>query len=366
MKLLKKSLILKSFALIFVLAVTFVFSGFINNRQSLAIRSVNVNEIGTLSYEEKAEKLKEQFSSINTGEDNNSYYFCGEINIDAYNLLSTNYEGQEVKEKYYSTIDKSDESITIEKDVVVNNEVKSTILENYTTRYDEQTEKYYLIDENGNEIDIFAELEDDNVNECFALTMFLISLSLKEIITVCVVTAISIVVIANADTIANDINSLVSGVRDGFVSFWDKIKLALGKITAVALTSAIAILTFAQAERIYKEANKRRDCYLLLAPISQKEPISILYKFANLANARNWIKKGGSVWSPYSTTTKTAIKEAGFSAGGTTGGNVYVVNLKEHHSSDLGLPTFDHYHTIIGSKRVNHSCHGFFGLPYYA
>ena len=361
---LKKSLLLTALTIVVALIATFICNSLIFSKHSLAVRSVNVDEIGTLSYEEKVDQLTERFESITTSEDEESYYFSGEIDIDSLDLLSTNYQGQEVKEKYLSTINKHDESIVMGKDVVIDGEVVASVEEKYLTRYDKASDKYYLVDDQGNEIDVLAELEDENVNECFGLLALISVLTIKQIVALCVVVAVATVVIVNGDTIAKGVNQLVEGVKDGFISFWDRIKLALGKITAVALKSVIGVLTVAQAELIYNIAKNRKDCYLLLAPVSETEPIAILYKFANIQNARNWIKKGGSVWAPYAGSIKKAMKEAGYNAGGSVGRNIYKANVSEHHESKFGMLTFDHYHTILGNKRVNHYCHGFYGLPY--
>lgn len=361
----KNKLIIAALCLaVFVLA--FCLCSIFNNKEAMvASRDIKVDEIGTLSYEEKADMLKNKFSRIVTEEDETHYNFTGEIDIDQVELLSTGYEGEQVKEVYSSKINKESDSVVLGKEVVVEGEVVSSFTQSYDTFYDEKTDTFYLVGENGEKIDILAELDESKVNECFALTLFLCSLTVKQIITICVVTAVSIAIIANADAIAAGVDELVSGVRDGVTSFWERIKLRFGKITAIALKSTIAFLTLAQAKAITEKAKKRKDCYLLLAPVSPTEPLAILYKFTNFENARNWVKKGGSIWAPYSVKIREVFGAAGYSAGGFNKAvGAYVVNVYEHHESKLGLLTFNHYHTLKGNRRVNQTCHGFFGLPY--
>lgn len=226
------------------------------------------------------------------------------------------------------------------------------------------------MDENGNEIDVISELKETNVNECFALTAFLLSLSIKEIITLCVVTAVSIVVIAKADAIKNDINTLVNGVRDGFISFWDRIKLMLGSITAIALEKTIE-LTESLALELYEVAKKRKDCYILCGTITGSGFIPIKYKFTNYENARNWIKKGGAVWSPYSTTAEKCIVGAGYVPMVVKNGVPYLYEAERHNISfTVGdkLIEYGFYHYHAGDKNTlkkNKTIHSFFGRSYH-
>lgn len=366
---LKKSLLLTALTIVVALIATFICNSLIFSKHSLAVRSVNVDELGTLSYEEKADQLTERFESITTSEDEESYYFSGEIDIDSLDLLSTNYQGQEVKEKYSSTINKNDESIVMGKDVVIDGEVVASVEEKYLTRYDEANNKYYLVDDQGNEIDVLAELEDENVNECFGLLALISVLTIKQIVALCVVVAVATVIIVEGDTIAKGVNQLVEGVKDGFISFWDRIKLALGKITAVALNE-IFYLTADIAIELYEVARTRKDCYILCETFTGKGFIPIKYKFTNYENARNWIKKGGSVWSPYSTTAIKCIEGAGYKAIIEKNKTTYV-NIAERHAITFEVAGqtinygFYHYHAgKKGSLKKVKNIHSFFGLPF--
>ncbi len=363
MKIFKKKAIIISIFMAIIVSLSFLMSGYINSKTEIAVRNVNVSEIGTLSYEEKAAELKEKFDSIETFENDDYIGFCGEVNVDKYNLLNTNYENEDVKEKYSSQINKNTDEITIEKDVIVDGTSVGTISESFSTWYDETNDRYLLIDQDGNEIDVFTQLDEDNMNECFALFAFIATLTIKQIIAVCVVTAITIVVAANAKTIANDIRTLVDGVRDGVISFWERIKLMLGQITAIALAGTIS-LTEALAKEIYEVAKKRKDCYLLCGTITGAGFIPIMYKFTNYENARNWIKRGGSVWSPFSSTAERCVEGAGFVPGGKDElSKQYTPYMAEIHK--ISPFSFYHYHTLRNHSyiRVNNSAHSFFGLP---
>lgn len=132
-----------SIALVLVLSASFVISGFLSSSNQLSTRTIDVDSIGTLSYEEKVEKLRSQFDTIDMTEDDGNYYFNGEMVIDQYNLLSTNYEGENVKNNYSSVINKNNETIKIGKNVVVNGEIVSTTSDCFTTRYDASLDKCF-------------------------------------------------------------------------------------------------------------------------------------------------------------------------------------------------------------------------------
>ncbi len=361
-----KSFSLKLFLISISMAIIMLFSvlfmSYIKSDKTIATREINVSEIGSLSYEEKMNKIYDQFQNIETKNQGQFSYFSGEINLDTIDFLSTGYEGDEFVNSYSSVMDNYNETISISKDLVIDGEVVETNEYEFATEYNEETEQFFFIDEEGNKIDILSELDNDNLDECLVLSMTAVTAIVAfGVLSILFVGTVS----ENADQIGRDIENLWNGIKDGCVSFWESLRLAFGAITAVKLTEAISILTVAQAETIYKKAIKRKDQYLLLGTITGDAPIPILYKFTNIKNARNWIKKGGSIWSPYKTTTKNAIKSANYLAGGFNyDTKAYQLNLTEHHYNPI-FPTFEHYHTLNKKlKRVNLTCHGFFGLPY--
>ena len=152
MQFLKRKSIYTSLILVLILSLSFMFGSYLNSSNQLATREVDVDSIGTLSYEEKVEQLKSKFNNIDVDEDENSFYFSGELKFSTLELLSTNYEGENVIEKYNSVINKEDESITISKELMVNDETESFVSEKFLTEYDELTDTYYLVEQNGNKI----------------------------------------------------------------------------------------------------------------------------------------------------------------------------------------------------------------------
>ena len=377
MKVKQINMILLAIGLALLIAVSFCLLDVRAAQQNLAIRNVNVSEIGMLSYEDKANQLKQQFTNTETSYENEIIKFSGNINIEEVDLLSTEYEGSEVQNFYQSEINNNSETISLSKTVFIDGEEVGFTEINLTTLTNEETGEIFIIDENGNKIDVLKELQDENVQECFFFLPFLAAITIKQIVAV-VVVAVTVVTVNYVATheaeIAAAIDTLVTGVRDGFTSFIDSIRLACGKITAVPLEEAIDI-TEENIEKIKERAKNRKDQYLLLGTITSKAYIQIKYKFTNLLNARIWINMGGSVWSPNSTTAAAAINKPYYAGGLEERGGAYIPGFAERHNINNveidGVPydyAFYHYHPLIkkGNKyeRVLHSAHSLFGLPF--
>ncbi len=143
----------------------------------------------------------------------------------------------------------------------------------------------------------------------------------------------------------------------------------MGKITAIALKETIA-LTATLAIELYETAKSRKDCYILCGTITGNGYIPIKYKFTNYENARNWIKKGGSVWSPYSTTAEKCVVGAGYVPMVEKYGKPYVYEVERHSVSfEIENVTINYgfYHYHAGNKKTLKKIkfvHSFFGLPF--
>ena len=362
--------IITSCCLVILLCTSLILTNVIKTKNQLITRNIVVDEIGHLSYEEKVEKLNKQFSNIETSSDEENFYFSGDIDLSQINFTSTAYENCDITKKINAKLSNTEETIEISNDLISDGEVVFEENLKFSTEYDENSEQIFLIDDNGNKINLLEELNEENVEECFFLTALIATLTVKQIVAIVVVVAVATIstayVIQNSDAIARDIDALLNGIKDGCISLWDRIKLACGKITAQRLTKAIA-LTDALATTLYEKVKNKKDCYLLCGTITGSAPIPIEYKLTNIQNAVNWIKKGGSVWSPFSYTAQNCITSAGYIPGGknkTLG--IYVPYEAEIHdlSKSVGF-SFCHYHTLRGNTRVMFTVHSFFGLPVF-
>ena len=358
-----------------LMCLSIVLPSISNSQNQLSTRSINAEELGTLSYEEKVDNLSEQFANVQTESDGDDFYFSGEINYSEIDLLSTEYEDSDVTKNINAKLSTSEETIEISNDVVIDGEHVFEESFKFSTEYNEETEELFIVDENGDKVNILEELKEENIEECFFLTAtlsFFAALTVKQIVAIVVVAAVAttvVVVASNADAISRDLDRLLSGVKDGAKSFWEKIKLACGKITAIALSSSIA-LTAELATAVYEKAKNRKDCYLLCGTITGNGFIPVEYKFTSYENARNWIKKGGSVWSPFSTTAEKCVTGAGFIPGIIKHG-VPEAYVTERHNITFELDGqiidygFYHYHALKkGTLKKYSAVHSFFGQPF--
>lgn len=324
----------------------------------VSTREINVNEIGTLSYEDNLNKLKENFTNYSSSINNNiatvSFNRTKESII---NYASTLEEAVPDEVNYSMDIDYYDNAINLTQITNTANEQneQSTIIE---IEQDIDNEIIYAIFEDGTKVNVLDCFEEDNLNECFA-----ISISLG------IFAALGLLCVGVAIAPAPDftpVEDFIRQVGDTVAGWWEEIKLSFGIITAYSCTTVTLTDNFIQ--KIAEEVkNRSSKIYLLLNPIVPNSLLSTNYYLTDLKNARNWIKKGGSVWTYYKTPVKDAIKSAGFLAGGINPKtHKYEVNYTEKHDSSLGIPTFEHYHTLDKKthKRVLQSVHCFFGLPY--
>ena len=173
MKVKQINMILLAIGLALLIAVSFCLLDVRAAQQNLAIRNVNVSEIGMLSYEDKANQLKQQFTNTETSYENDIIKFSGNINIEEVDLLSTEYEGSEVQNFYQSEINNNSETISLSKTVFIDGEEVGFTEINLTTLTNEETGEIFIIDENGNKIDVLKELQDEtneaNENDVFEL-----------------------------------------------------------------------------------------------------------------------------------------------------------------------------------------------------
>lgn len=310
-----------------------------------------------LTPEEKVEKFKEKFDDINTNSNGNISTFSAKISYSKIDLMSTDYEGAEdVVSDYGGEINYQEETFKITCTTIVNDCTVATEEEEFVTEYVEDPEAFYLVDKQGNKIDIVGEIETSEIDECLAIT---ITAGISALIAALAALIAIPPIIEALPEITDAVKQLTEGIVDGATKFWDSLKLTLGGITAIELPNSI-YFTQAKAEDIYKEAQKRKHCYLLCAIVDSDKPIAIKYKFTDVRNAANWIKKGGSVWSPFGKSARKAIKTAGYLAGDSKG----IVNNYEQTVSSYDVPTFKHYHAlnVIYKKKVG-DMHSFFGLP---
>ena len=109
MQFLKRKSIYASLILVLILSLSFMLGSYLNSSNQLATREVDVDSIGTLSYEEKVEKLLNDFDMYSYEFNANTLSFNGEVTrsvgyFSKFDFLSTT-TNSEVTQKYSTQLD---------------------------------------------------------------------------------------------------------------------------------------------------------------------------------------------------------------------------------------------------------------------
>ena len=127
MQFLKRKSIYASLILVLILSLSFMLGSYLNSSNQLATREVDVDSIGTLSYEEKVEKLLNDFDMYSYEFNANTLSFNGEVTrsvgyFSKFDFLSTT-TNSEVTQKYSTQLDLEEERFVLIISYYQNNEL---------------------------------------------------------------------------------------------------------------------------------------------------------------------------------------------------------------------------------------------------
>lgn len=136
----------------------------------LQTRTIDVNEIGTLSYEDKYNQFLEQFTQTSSETTENQWAFNGQIafdnNLNKLEFLSTDIE--DVNTEILGTLNLTSEEFLIQTSYFVDNVLIDLDTNELKPYYDEQTNDVLLLLDDNTVISITEVLQEENINECFA------------------------------------------------------------------------------------------------------------------------------------------------------------------------------------------------------
>lgn len=184
---------------------------------SLAVRDFDVSDIGTLSYEEKAQDVLEQFDTYAYTEKDGSIEFNGSLTksvseFGGFEYLNT-LDESELTRNYSTKVNCETGMISLVITTTQNGEIIEQIEEETTPVYDEETDDYVIILDDGSKISVSESLLTDNLNPCVAL------------LGVAAAAVVAIVIIVLVPVIETIVNAIVSAVT----SFWSWLKGLFGK-----------------------------------------------------------------------------------------------------------------------------------------
>jgi hypothetical protein len=375
MKLIKNKTIIISLFLALILCLSFLLPTIINTKNELSTRSIDVNEIGTLSYEEKVNQLLNIFDDYSINDDATQISFEAYTDISNYNFsgiqyLSTNADN--TIKKYKTNLDINNEKFEIITEYIQDNIVVHTETLETAPYYDEYSDDYYIAMPDGTNVSLSESLSQNSFNECsVTLAALGIALTAKEVAVL--LTAVAIVA---APVIVEVVNVVVTTVVTWVRSFWSWFKsLWTAKTTTtVATTTTIALsytISIANTKVEVKPYDKTipfdlNKYYVAVAdtddgllyvssiPIGNLEALAILTTSSYVKSAHKGSNKT-FVISLYTLNNESALLIA--TEAGTILGNPGALH---HFATKTGY--FNHYHPGATYTSLSHP-HVFYGTP---
>ncbi len=244
MKLKKKNIIFTSIALVFTICLTFFLPCFADSSHNLATRNVNVNEIGSISYEEKVEQLLSNFDEYNITSTESALSLEGIVDISNFDFSGFQYLSTNAKttiKKYKTDLDLENEKFYIiteyiQDDIIVHTETVET-----TPYYDDYEDDYYIAMPDGSNVSLSDSLKTSNFNECVvALTVLGVALTATEVAILLAAVAIiaAPVIVESVSVVVTAVTTWVRNFRNWFRSIWSK------KTTRVKTTTTTTTLSY--------------------------------------------------------------------------------------------------------------------------
>ncbi len=293
MKLLKKKTVFISMFLVFVLCLSFLLPNYINLNNDLATRNIDVNEIGTLSYEEKVSQLLNDFDVYSYNFDSTLITFSGEFTKDVCDFQSVVFlstaDETPVTQKYSTRLDTESEKFYVVTSYYQNNKLINSIEKECEPTFNEEKNDYFIELENGDIISVSESINTKNMNNCIAIVD-------DAAILLAAALAITVVVVAPAITqvVTTVITKVYSWVRSFF--WWLKSLFVKTVVTTTVVEVLTPTITISQTTYKTKEVTntdiKTKDpnlyfgafadpsngkMYFTILPISKEMAVSILY-----------------------------------------------------------------------------------------
>lgn len=354
-----------------IVSLSFLMSGYINSKTEIAVRNVDVSEIGTLSYEERVEQFLGTLDDYTVENSSECISFEGYRDMSNFDFSSVQFlstSAETTTKKYRTKLDAENEKfyvITeyIQDDVVVYSETIET-----KPYYDEYTDDYYIEMPDGTNISVSDSMSQDNLNECFAtvaaLTMFEVAVLLAAVVVVAA-PAITQVVTVVVTTIISWVRSFLSWFR----SLWapktvKKYSVSVSEKLSYTITvSGVKVEAIPYAKETQYKLNQYYIAvadtddgllYISNVPVDEIQALAILTRptYVNSAHKGSCKSFVLSLYTVSGESARLIATDAGTLLG--SPGAVY------HDAKKIGY--FQHYHPGLKYTDISHP-HVFFGTP---
>jgi len=351
----------------------------INN--NLAIRNVDVNEIGTLSYEEKIQEFLNEFDMYEYNYTDTTIEFNGVLTRDissfyGYEFLNTINESP-ITRSYNTKVNCETGAVTLIITSKQNEQIIEQIEEEVTPIYDETLDDYIITLDDGSKISVLDSLASENLNPCIAGVDDAILLTGAAVVLVVVVLAPQI-----EKSVTTVVNTVVTWVK----SFWSWLRSKWTKkttTTTTTITTETMVYTIAinnityklkEYDRVLKEYDNKRFFdnqlfYLAIGDTQDKHmyisTVHVPYEVAlNVLSAPTPIlvdsahpQKPNKPVEQFVLSIYTHNQQMAHDLASAAGAKLGFPGCTHHHTETAGY--FDHFHP--GS--VYHEQHCFYGYP---
>ena len=212
----KKRLCFVSLLLVVILSGVFLVSGYSSaNSVILQERSINVDEIGNLSYEEKIDQLLSQFDVYSYDVIDDEIVFEGQFTRELSGFTGIQYvntiDDCDLTQTYSAKLNCETEVFTLITTISQNDVVLSRTEQSVVPYYDESADDYFIRLDDGTTLSVFETLANNNLENCIAGV---------DDAVVLTVAALAVTIVAAAPYIERVVTQVVTTVVSWVRSFW--------------------------------------------------------------------------------------------------------------------------------------------------
>lgn len=278
MQFLKKKSTYGSLILVLILSLTFMLGGYLNSSNQLATREVDVDSIGTLSYEEKVGELLNDFDVYSYEFNENTLSFNGEITRSAgyfskFDFLSTT-TNKEITQKYSTQLDLEEEKFILIISYYQNDELIERTEQETVPIFDSEKNDYFIALDNGELLSVSETMNDGNMDNCVALV---------DDAAVLLVAALAITVVAAAPYITNVVTTVVTQVVSWVKSFFWWLRSLFVTTVETTVVTPVASPSITIANTTYRTEAKTK------ADIQALDPSLYFAAFADPTNGKMYL-----------------------------------------------------------------------------
>lgn len=278
MQFLKRKSIYASLILVLILSLSFMLGSYLNSSNQLATREVDVDSIGTLSYEEKVEKLLNDFDMYSYEFNANTLSFNGEVTrsvgyFSKFDFLSTT-TNSEVTQKYSTQLDLEEERFVLIISYYQNNELIEKTEQETTPIFDSEKNDYFIKLDNGQLLSVSETMNKNNMDNCIALV---------DDAAVLLTAALALTVVAAAPYIANVVTTVVTQVISWVRSFFWWLRSLFVKTVVTTVVTQVASPSITIANTTYRTEAKTK------ADIQALDPSLYFAAFADPTNGKMYL-----------------------------------------------------------------------------